>query len=216
MKIFVSYSRADGGEFAEKVYEYFKANSQDVFTDVKNIEGGDPWSKTIEENISTSEIFIVILTFAALRSTEVQREVFQAKKGGKKIIPAKYKNIRFEEVPWDLNANQGVEFETRDQLVIRLYEMIFHRMPPHPRSTSKKSLAVTMLLSGILTGLGHTYLGYKGRGTTILIVGFLLFFTSVFVIPFPYSLIPFIGYWAWQLYDAYTHFKRLKSDQTQT
>ena len=59
-------SRADGGEFADKVYKYFRDNSQDVFTDVNNIRAGDAWSKTIEENISTSDIFIVILTFAAL------------------------------------------------------------------------------------------------------------------------------------------------------
>ena len=66
LKIFVSYSRADGGEFADKVYKYFRDNSQDVFTDVNNIRAGDAWSKTIEENISTSDIFIVILTFAVL------------------------------------------------------------------------------------------------------------------------------------------------------
>lgn len=125
LKIFVSYSRADGGEFADKVYKYFRDNSQDVFTDVNNIRAGDAWSKTIEENISTSDIFIVILTFAALRSGEVEKEVLHAQKERKKIVPAKYRNIRFDEVPWGLNTNQGIEFESKDELVTRLYEKIF-------------------------------------------------------------------------------------------
>jgi len=144
----VSYSRADGGEFAGKVYDYFRTNSHDVFTDVNNINAGDPWSKVIEENISTSDIFVVILTFAALSSGEVEREVLQAQRGRKKIVPAKYKNIRFDEVPWGLNANQGIEFESKDEIVTRLYEKIFHRVPPQPEQ--KRNFHLYHLLLGIV------------------------------------------------------------------
>jgi hypothetical protein len=140
LKIFVSYSRADGGEFASKVYDYFRANSQYVFTDVNNIKGGDPWSKAIEENISTSDVFIVILTYAALRSTEIEKEVLQARKDRKRIIPAKYRDIGFNEVPWGLNTNQGIEFESKDELVTRLYKTIFDRKAPKPESSRKKAL----------------------------------------------------------------------------
>lgn len=148
MKIFVSYSRADGGEFAGKVYDYFKTNSHDVFTDVNNINAGDPWSKVIEENISTSDIFIVILTFAALSSGEVEREVLQAQRERKKIVPAKYKNIRFDEVPWNLNTHQGIEFESKDEIVTRLYEKIFHRAAPQPKQ--KRNFHLYHLLLGII------------------------------------------------------------------
>ena len=61
-----------------------------MFTDVNNIKGGDPWSQTIKENISTSDVFIIILTYAALTSDEVEKEVLQAQKDKKRIIPAKY------------------------------------------------------------------------------------------------------------------------------
>jgi len=144
----VSYSRADGGEFAGKVYDYFRDNSQEVFTDVNNINAGDPWSKTIEENISTSDIFVVILTFATLRSGEVEKEVLQAQRERKKIVPAKYKNIRFDEVPWGLNTHQGIEFESKDEIVTRLYEKIFHRAAPQPKQN--RNFHLYHLLLGIV------------------------------------------------------------------
>ena len=141
MKIFVSYSRADGSSFAKKVDKYFTAESQDVFTDVDDIKGGDPWSTTIEENITDSDIFIVILTFGALKSAQVEKEVLLAKNANKKIIPAKYENIRFDEVPWGLDAHQGIEFESQDEIVTRLYEKIFDRKPPiHNQNKSSGGL----------------------------------------------------------------------------
>ncbi|MGB7706027.1 MAG: hypothetical protein WBL64_01885, partial [Nitrososphaeraceae archaeon] len=49
------------------------------------IKGGDPLSQTIKENISTSDVFIIILTYAALTSDEVEKEVLQAQKDKKRI-----------------------------------------------------------------------------------------------------------------------------------
>lgn len=131
MKIFVSYSTADGGEFAEKIHKYFRANSHEVFTDVDFIKPGDTWSRTIEEKISSCDYFIVILTFAALDSVGIKKEVLQAQNERKKIVLAKYKNIGFDEVPWTLNPKEGIEFESKDELVTRLSEKIFHREPPY-------------------------------------------------------------------------------------
>ena len=55
MKIFVSYSRRDS-DLARHVYEYFKGSDYDVFKDVNNIELGDIWSDTIENNISKCDL----------------------------------------------------------------------------------------------------------------------------------------------------------------
>lgn len=80
VKIFISYSRIDGGDFAEKVHEYLSKFDYDVFTDVDNINAGDPWSDVIENNISNCKIFVIIVTPAALRSDYIDREVLQAQK----------------------------------------------------------------------------------------------------------------------------------------
>ena len=66
MKIFVSYSRKDANDFAERIVEIY--GDEHVFTDVDDIQIGDPWSNIIEDNISSCDIFVVILTFASLKS----------------------------------------------------------------------------------------------------------------------------------------------------
>ena len=51
MKIFVSYSRKDAGDFADQIQEYLTSFKQyDVFTDVNSIKVRDVWSNTIEDN----------------------------------------------------------------------------------------------------------------------------------------------------------------------
>lgn len=64
MKIFISYSRRDAGDFAELIRTTL--NEYDVFTDVDSIHGGDVWNETTQTNISSCDIFVVIVTHQAL------------------------------------------------------------------------------------------------------------------------------------------------------
>jgi NADH/NAD ratio-sensing transcriptional regulator Rex len=79
VEIFVSYSRRNS-DFAQQIYEYFKDSDHDVFTGVNNIQLGDIWSDTIENNISNCDIFVIIVTHASLRSQEVEKELLQAQR----------------------------------------------------------------------------------------------------------------------------------------
>lgn len=123
MKIFVSYSRRDAGDFAYQISETLK-EEHDIFTDIDDIEIGDIWTTTIEENISKCDLFIVIITFAALRSSEVEKEVLQAQNKNKKIIPCFYKGINRDEIKWGLENLQGIEFTTEYQLARDIYSKI--------------------------------------------------------------------------------------------
>lgn len=107
MKIFVSYSRRDAGDFANQIHESL-IEKHDVFTDVKNIQLGDVWNNTIEKNISTCDVFVVIITEAALRSIEVEKEVIQAQKENKKIIPCIYRGIRIESHKVGIRKNSRI------------------------------------------------------------------------------------------------------------
>ena len=69
--------------FANQIHESL-IEKHDVFKNVNNIQLGDVWNNTIEKNISTCDVFVVIITEAALRSIEVEKEVIQHKKRTRK------------------------------------------------------------------------------------------------------------------------------------
>jgi len=138
VKIFVSYSRRDA-DFARQINEYFQGSGYDVFTDVKNIQLGDVWNSAIESNISNCDIFVVIITNAALRSTEVEKEVLQAQKENKKIIPCIHKDVNYDEIKWNLKSIQGIEFQDKYELARDLYSKIAgKRLPPAPTAAGPK------------------------------------------------------------------------------
>ena len=126
MKIFVSYSRKDAGDFAQQIQSYFTGFKYDIFTDTDNIKVGDFWNTTIEENISNCDIFVVIVTYGALQSKHVNNEVLQAQREKKKIIPCIHRTIINSSIKWGLNEIQGVEFDDKFELARNLYAKIIH------------------------------------------------------------------------------------------
>ena len=133
MKIFVSYSRRDARDFAEQISETLE-DEHDVFTDIDDIEAGDIWTNVIEDNISRCDVFIVILTFASLRSSEVEKEVLQAQKKSKKIIPCVDRGIDINQLKWDLGKFQGIEFSSKYELAREVYGKIQHHQQKPPNA----------------------------------------------------------------------------------
>jgi tetratricopeptide (TPR) repeat protein len=123
VKIFVSYSRRDAGDFADQIYEHLR-EEHDIFTDVNNIQAGSIWSNEIENNISNCDLFVAIITHAALRSQEVETEVLKAQKEKKTIIPCFHRYVSKNEIKWDLSKIQGIEFYNNYQLARSLYQRI--------------------------------------------------------------------------------------------
>lgn len=68
---------------------------------------------------------------------------------------------------------------------------------------TRKSLGLIILLSVIIYGLGQIYLGLTKRGLTILIVGYAIAIVLWNFLPFYLSGIFIVGYWIWQIVDAY-------------
>ena len=113
MKIFVSYSRKDAVDFAERISKDLGEDEHDVFTDVVNIPPGSDWSNVIEKNISKCELFLVIITYWALKSSNVEREVLQTQRENKIVIPCVHRYVNTNQLKWNLSSFQGIEF--RDQ-----------------------------------------------------------------------------------------------------
>ena len=124
MKIFVSYSRRDAGDFANQIQTHLSIFNYYIFTDVDSINAGEIWNNTIEENISNCDIFVVIVTHGSLQSPHVEREVLQAQKENKTIIPCFHKDVLGSNIKWDLNKIQGLEFKNEYQLARELYSKI--------------------------------------------------------------------------------------------
>ena len=70
-----------------------------------------------------------------------------------------------------------------------------------------KSLTITLLLSVLVPGVGHIYLGVHHPGIMIFLIGvFLRFVTDIFF-PFPLDWAIFGIYWAWALIHVYRIYK---------
>jgi Tfp pilus assembly protein PilF len=123
VKIFVSYSRKDAGDFAEQIRTNL-IGIYDVFTDIDSISAGDVWSTTIETNISNCDIFVIIVTYQALRSQNVETEVLQAQRENKTIIPCLHKVVKRSEIKWGLNKIQGFEFDDKFELARNLSKIL--------------------------------------------------------------------------------------------
>ena len=124
MKIFISFSRKDAGDFAEQIRTYFESFGYHVFTDIDSISAGEVWNTIIQANISNCDIFVVIVTFGALHSSNVESEVFQAQREKKRIIPCIHRLLRHSEIKWSLEEIQGVEFDDQFELARNLYSKI--------------------------------------------------------------------------------------------
>lgn len=70
-----------------------------------------------------------------------------------------------------------------------------------------KSVALAVILSIILYGVGQIYLDRVGRGVAILGTGLALSIGLTWYIGF-WGLIPALAFWMWQVYDAYKIAKR--------
>ena len=64
-----------------------------------------------------------------------------------------------------------------------------------------KSVALAVVLSKILYGVGQIYLDRVGRGVAILGTGLALSIGLTWYIGL--GLIPALAFWIWQVYDAY-------------
>lgn len=124
INIFISYSQEDYRAGTRQVRNYLSRHIQDsdVFLDQYKTKG-NKWKKEIESKLRESEIFIVILTHAALTSNEVRKEVEIAKENkDRKIIPCKDEllEMKWSKMPWHLNEYDGIEFDDKEELSRRL------------------------------------------------------------------------------------------------
>jgi hypothetical protein len=90
-RIFISYSRKDGAEFAAWLRGWLDERHLSVWQDIVALEGGRDWWSQIEEALKSKALqhFILVVTPAALASPVVRREIRLARQEGKTACPVK-------------------------------------------------------------------------------------------------------------------------------
>ena len=86
-KIFVSYARADGADFALRLSRDLKEKGYDVWIDQEDIRAGAEWDLEIEKALKTSDCVLFIETEKSITSPNVLDEVYYALEQRKKVIP---------------------------------------------------------------------------------------------------------------------------------
>jgi len=100
-RIFISYARSDGKEFADWLRRRLTEEYQfKVWQDIVDLEGGKTWWSQIEEAIKSIEYLVLVMTPSAQRSDKVTREWKLARQEGVCVLPMiAASGIDFDDMP---------------------------------------------------------------------------------------------------------------------
>ncbi|MGB9368454.1 MAG: TIR domain-containing protein [Xanthobacteraceae bacterium] len=90
-RVFVSYSRKDGAEFAADLRQRLLKEDLSVWQDIIALEGGRDWWSQVEDALKSKLLqhFVLVVTAAALESPVIRREIRLARQEGKTVSPVK-------------------------------------------------------------------------------------------------------------------------------
>lgn len=109
-KIFFSYSRADGSDFALRLALDLKKEGFNVWIDQQDIRAGSEWDLEIEKALETCDCLLFVETEKSVISNNVLDEVYYALEQKKKVIPV---ILQDSKTPFRLQRLQHVDF-TKD------------------------------------------------------------------------------------------------------
>src|SRR5437867_1233879 len=118
---FLSYAREDA-EFVLRLAKDLRAGGADVWIDQLDIEPGQRWDRAIEDALAKCPQLLVILSPAAVESTNVMDEVSLALEEGKTVLPVIHRQCK---VPFRLRRLQYVDLTLNyDEGLGRLLETL--------------------------------------------------------------------------------------------
>jgi hypothetical protein len=108
LRIFLSYSRHDGGDLARGLRLMLENAGYKVWQDINAIPLGEEWSKELNTNLRWTDVLLLLLTPEALKSEYIGFEWRTAKYAGKRIVPV-LSGVSAEEVPAELATVQACD-----------------------------------------------------------------------------------------------------------
>ncbi|MGI9182959.1 MAG: toll/interleukin-1 receptor domain-containing protein [Longimicrobiaceae bacterium] len=124
-RVFISYARLDGDEFASELAARLKAAGFDPWFDRISIGAGSSWSRMIDQGLDTAWTLLVVLTPGSELSAEVQGEWYGALDRHVPVVPLLVEEC---EIPRRLQSIQYLDFRggvepAFTQLVERLHSL---------------------------------------------------------------------------------------------
>jgi WD40 repeat protein len=121
-RIFISYSRRDGAEFAAKLREELEVAGLPVWHDVSALEGNRDWWSQIEEALRSKELhhLVLVLTPAAVASQYVRDEIRLARQEGKTVSPVKGAGLDLAAVPRWMGHAYDLDIPDQCALLMRV------------------------------------------------------------------------------------------------
>ena len=95
-KVFISYSRLDGGDFARLLKKRLEEKHYDVFLDTSSLSVGAKWKPRIESAIDDSDIFVLIITTRTMESNEVKDEYSLATSKRKLLMLFRHDSVNID------------------------------------------------------------------------------------------------------------------------
>ena len=195
-QVFISYAKKDyiaedggavQGNFVDKVIEAFNREGITYWLDREQLEGGDTYAARISRNIKGCDVFLFLSTEAANASEWTRREIGMAIDYGKRIIPVRLDNSRYDDaVSLYLSSVQYIDWMEMGQKAAleRIVGLVKH---PHidistgieygklPRFTTGVLYAALVVLTGIYALLTYLFLWSKTLQSSEVIGGIIGF-----------------------------------------
>lgn len=111
-KLFISHASEDRA-LADQVRTHFGYFDERVFIAPDGIPPGEAGWPTIFAAIANSDLFILVATPAACASAAVRREIDEAVRLGRKIVPLRW-GIRHDELPESVRKTDCQSFDLKD------------------------------------------------------------------------------------------------------
>jgi hypothetical protein len=112
LKVFISYSRKDSGEFADELLAGLVIAGFAPFLDRHDIVPGEPWEARLGGLIEQSDTVVFVVSPEAVKSDRCTWEVDRTLELSKRLLPVIFKSVPDQDVPEKLRRLQFVRFDS--------------------------------------------------------------------------------------------------------
>jgi len=113
-RVFISYARKDGSEFAKKLRQDLEKQKIPCWQDRQGMEGGRDWWEQIKEALDYVEYMVLVITPAAIQSPIIRKEWRYARAQGVCVYPVKGvpdKDIDYKSLPKPIRDSHFYDIE---------------------------------------------------------------------------------------------------------
>jgi hypothetical protein len=107
--VFISYSRRDGSNFAERLADALRQRQVNIWLDAESIKGGEAWGREIQDALERSRTVLAILTDGAITSKWTFNEWRYALDHGIRVIPILTPGFDPKQLPFMLSDIQAID-----------------------------------------------------------------------------------------------------------